>query len=506
MTSPVRGPYSSVKEFFPKSKPANIVNVDDQMRIQAYDAYHDIYWNENDIYKLTMRGENQRPIYLPSARKIVEATNRFLAVDFDYVVDPNRGDPEGRGEIGQMVENLFKREKMYSKFNMMRRYGLIKGDSIYHITADDTKPEGRRISVHNLDPAQYFPIEDPDDSTRIIGAHLVDLVQDPNQKDDKTKKVCRRQTYRKTPEGKITSELALFEIGKWDDRTLDKGDIKLVKVLKPPFPLPDEITTLPIYHWKNNEIPGLLFGMSELKGIETIIRGINQSISDEDLTLVMQGLGVYTTTAGPPVNPDGSAGTWDLGPASVVEVGTDQSFSRVTGVTSVAPMIDHMKFMMGEAQSSLGVNDIAAGVVDVSIAQSGIALSLQMSPILAKNGEKEQEILSVHDHLFYDLVHMWFPAYEGVDHPDVSVGSVVGDPLPENRDSAIQEILLLQASNLITIEMAQAKLSKYGYDFDADSATKVIADAKAMASALNSDGFNNRYEQELEEDGKSGAS
>ena len=79
--------------------------------------------------------------------------------------------------------------------------------------------------------------------------------------------------------------------------------------------------------------------MSQLVGLETLIFGINQSLSDEDLTLVMQGLGMYKTTASPPQDPDnpGVVADWNVGPGQVIEVGENQSFDRVTGVSDVSP-------------------------------------------------------------------------------------------------------------------------------------------------------------------------
>lgn len=504
MTVPV-GQYDTARPYFDKASD-NVVAEDDKDRLRAYALYEDIYHNRPETFAVTMRGDDQDqvPIYLPAAKKIIEATNRFLAVDFDFVIDPNRGAPEDRATMNRMVSNLFKREKMYTKHNNQRRYGLIRGDALWHVTADDTKEEGKRISIHELDPSTYFPITDPAHPDRIMGCHIVDKVQAPNQ-DDKTKQVARRQTYRRVvdgegnPTGKITTELTLWEINKWDDRNLKPEDLKPVAVLKPEEELHDRITTIPVYHFRNNVIPGGTFGLSEVAGIETIFAAINQSITDEDLTLVMQGLGMYWTNAAPPQNADGSDGNWEIGPGVVAEVGDDQTFGRVTGVSTVAPYLEHIKFMDEYAQQAHGVPDIAAGRVDVTVAESGISLALQLAPILAKNAEKEVEMLSVNDQMLYDITSQWFPAYESVDLPEVSVATVVGDPMPVNRETMVQEIMLLFTSGLITIAMAQAELSKFGYNFAAGSEEQAIADAKSLALAQNPDPYSNRYAQETEE-------
>lgn len=502
-----REQYAGALEFAGDTTLDNVPQADDQERIRAYRFYEDAYHNRPETFQITMRGEDdeQAAIYLPSARIIVEATNRFLAVDYSFMIEPGNGDGPHK-EAQRMLRNLWKRERMQTKFNNQRRYGLIRGDALFHVTADDTKDEGKRISIHELDPSQYYPIIDPDNSTRIIGCHIVDKVQDPRTPEDKSKMVARRQTYRKVLDangmstGKITSELALFALGKWDDRTGKDDDIEQISVLRPAFELPDPISEIPVYHWRNNVIPGGTFGISEVSGIERLMAAMNQSMTDEDATLVMQGLGMYTTDAAPPQNPDGTPGEWEVGPGVIVETGEGQSFSRVTGVSSVAPMQDHIKLMYDRANQAAGVPEIAAGSVEVSLAESGIALRLQMMPILAKNAEKESEMLATMDHMLYDLMGMWFPAYEGKDFSEVDVASSVGDPIPPNREAKIQEIMLLFTSGLITIRMAQAELAKFGYNFADGDEAQALADAAAMAAAKSGDPFANRYGAETEED------
>lgn len=521
MTSPmdIATQFSSAKPFFSKKPDANLAgSPEDAQRIQAYRLYEDIFHNRPETFSVTMRGEDEdsTPIYLPSGKKHIEAVNRFLAVDFNYTMDPSRGTPADRGEAKRLMDNLFKRERFFAKFASQRRYGLVRGDALWHITADENKEEGKRISIHELNPSNYFAIEDPNVAERILGCHIVDVIQDPRDKEDKSKFVARRQTYLRkgvvhlptggyeVPEGSelepgVTSELTLWTIGKWDDRYMKDEDLEKVSTPVPLFELPPEITTVPVYHIRNNRIPGAIYGLSELSGIETIVNAINQSITDEDLTLIMQGLGMYWTNAAPPQNADGSDGTWDIGPGSVVEVGDENTFGRVTGVSSVAPYLEHIKYIDEFAQQSLGIPDIAAGRVDVSIAESGISLRLQMAPLLAKNSEKEEEILGIQDQMIYDLLHQWLPAFEDLNgHEEITAACVVGDPMPENREARIQEVMLLQAAGLITIAQAQAELSKFGYTFASGDETKVIAEAAAIAKATSGDPFVNRYSQELE--------
>ncbi len=92
----------------------------------SYTLYEDIYWNVPDSFKLVMRGDDESPIYLPTARKIVEATHRFLAVNFDFVVNDKVGTSGEQAALELIMRALFKREEVYAKVTTQKRYGLIK--------------------------------------------------------------------------------------------------------------------------------------------------------------------------------------------------------------------------------------------------------------------------------------------------------------------------------------------------------------------------------------------
>jgi hypothetical protein len=500
--------WASARPFFSKgAAPAWVVDVDDQERLQAYALYENIYRINPGAFKLMQRGSDNTPIYLPKPRELIEATQRFLAVDWNYVVDPKVGIPGDRDLVSMLIRKIFKREKMYSTFSMQKRWGLIRGDQIWHVIADSTKPAGSKISVKAVDPANYFPIVDENDASKTIGVHLVDVIIDPNDPAG-TKTVARRQTYRKTERGRISSELALFELAKWDDRNLPPDKIEKIMDLMPVVDLPEQITALPVYHIINNQVPGLQFGSSQLQGVERVFAAMNQSISDEDLTLVLQGLGLYVTNAGPPKNADGTTGFWDLGPGQVIEgMGADFKFERVSGVSTVAPMLEHIQFLSDSASSALAVSDMAAGKVDVTVAESGISLQMQLAPLLAANAEKEQEILDVGDHLLYDLAHAWLPAYEGVSNEvAVEVVSTCGDPMPQNRDAEIKQIMDLVAAKLLSAQEGRVRLIALGFDLaENGSVDEIVAETQALALARNADPFVNRYASEFDKlDGASG--
>lgn len=484
--------YATVAPFL-TTLPSWIGNDSDAQRIAAYQLYENMYWNTPDTYKLVQRGSESKPVYIPCPRIIVEATNRFLAKDWDFMVDPAVGTPADQLLISTFLRKMFKREMMWSKFATQKRYGLIRGDTCWHITADDTKIPFQRVSIHELDPASYFPISDPDNMDKILGCHIVDQIIVG------TDTFARRQTYRKTDTGTISSSLTLFELAKWDDRY--GAETKQVQVVTPEFELPPAITQIPVYHIKNSRTPGDGFGNSEMRGFEMLAASVNQAVTDQELALALEGIGLYATTSGPPTDEDGNETNWLLGPGRVAEIEEGTEFKRVSGVSNL-PALDHVRFIMGAMQQAAGVPDVAIGNVDVSVAESGIALYLQLSPILSKNAEKETEMLGVYDQMLYDITQMWLPAYEGVPPEiDVEVTSVVGDPMPVNRDSRVAEIISLVTAvpPLISVAYAQQELAKFGYDFPAEMSADIITETSALTAAQNPDPFASRVASELED-------
>lgn len=469
------------------------VTGDDQERLGAYQLYDEIYWNVPETFKVVQRGTDDDPIYIPSARMLVEATNRFFGVGFDYrLVGGIDGD---RAIVGDAVRTLFKRERFFSKYNSFKRYSLIRGDAVWHILADPAKPAGRRISLHELSPDQFFPIFDVNDVERITGCHIVQII-----KDDKGKDIVRRQTYRKTENGTISSELGTFEVDGWDDRNLqqdtDPPPLKPLAVEVPLFELPSQITALPVYHVRNQWQSGQVYGSSDIRSFERVIAAINQGISDEELALALDGLGVYWTTA------DRPQGGWVLGPGSVIEGEEGEDFQRITGVSTVEPSLSHLNWIMSAMKQASGTPDIAIGNVDVSVAESGISLALQMSPLLARTAEKEAELLAVHDNMMFDLIRMWMPAYEALTQSaQISVDANVGDPMPVDRAAIIKEVSDLIAAQIITPDYGRKIIAeRLGYEFPDDMQGQVIANMRALAAATAFDPFEERVRQELSAD------
>lgn len=499
-------PLGSARPYFGKA-PAYVVNKDDQARVQAYELYENIFRINTGTFKLMQRGQDSAPVYLPTPKKCINTISRFLAVDWDFLVSPRVGVPGDQAIVQAMLNKLFKRELMRAKFSTQKVMGLVRGDKLWHIIADPKKPAGSRVSVFELNPSSYFPILQDNNPDKVIGCHIVDIIIDPGDP-NKAKEVARRQTYLKDPAtGVITSSLAYFEVNAWDDRNLEPKDIKQVAVGTAPFELPAAITTIPVYHVKNGRLGPPGFGLSELSGFERVYAAINQAISDEELTLAVQGLGLYTSTAAPPQNENGEEGDWELGPARVVELpGPDDKFERVSGVSTVAPMLEHIRFILDETLSAMGLSDVAMGNVDSATAESGIALALKLSPLLAKNADKEEEELGVTDQMLYDLVKMWLPTYEGLSADiAVEVLSVVGDPMPQNRQAKIAEIVSLATAvpPLISTAEARGELIKLGYDLPTDEAgqatsDELIAEQAKLAEARAYDPFANRFASEID--------
>jgi len=477
-------PYTTGEPFFQGSKPSWIPGDLDIMRIQAYQLYEEMYWNVPTVFQVSLRGSNEQPIYVPSARTIVDATHRYTAPGFSVAV--SGGSTGDQGKAMAELETFLRRERFLSKFSGAKRYGIIKGDWVWHITADPDKPEGSRISITSIDPGMYFPITDDENVDKILGAHLVEYITTPDGPR------IRRLTYRKVPQpdgtNKISVEDGIFETDKWEGPT-DKP----VKILQPVTMLPDDITSLPVYHIKNTETPGDPFGSSELRGLEVIAGALHQVMSDEDLALALDGIGVYATDSSHPIDPaTGQKTTWKMGPGNVQHV-DGKFFNRVSGVSGLGDSYGaHYNRLWEALKQAASTPDIAIGSVDVQVAASGVALALQLGPMLSKAADKNQLILDTHNQLFYDWLNMWEPAYEGMSFKGVVLSSTIGDAVPTDRVQRFAELNDMLDRGVIDTEYYRSEVSKLGYVFPVDIGTKADAEFQArnadqFAARLNSD-------------------
>ena len=481
-----------------RPRPIYVVNELDADRVTAYNTYEDIFHNVEEAFIAVLRNDDGDELsrrFIPAARMIIEATNRYLAKDPTITPTPVVINPDGselaadQATLLQLMKlwgDLAKREEFWTKFMTLKRWLLIRGDALLHVTADDTKPEGTRISVNEVEPASYFTVPNPIDPAKVDGVYLVSIVDD-----DEGEPVVQRQQYTKLETGRIWTQLRFFTVDKWDDRfPLTEEDLEEADVperfadspLIGGFELHPQITQIPVYHFRNNRRGNDPFGLSELQGIETLLSGITQTATDEDQTVVLTGVGIYVTTSGKPRDVDGNEEDWVIAPASVMELeSSEDRFERVPGVTTVQPLLDHLGMLEAQAQKTTGTPDIAVGRVEVTVAESGVALAIEMAPILAKNAEKEVDLKTKMEQMLYDLVTMWMAVYEGLDAKGVTLQLTFGDPLPVDRKAVLAEITEMVTAKLIPIEFAQVLLrERLGYNIPDDAMASMVAEQTQM--------------------------
>lgn len=483
MTQPdVSTSYSTIAPLF-GAMPGWIPSLE-QQRIASYNAYEEVYWNTSQVFKIMMRGGDAEEdvIYVPRPRTIIETVNRYVGVDLDFNIDQTTGTPASRTAASEAFKSLFAREAFYSKYNSNKRFGLIRGDWLWHVLADASKPQGSRLSILPVHPGNYFPVFESDEKEggspdKIVEVHLAEQIV----VGDDT--VVRRQTYRKEVlNGVVTiySSMATFKPDEW------ATDGKPIQILIPEFPLDSAITAIPVYHVPNFSEPGNPYGSSELRGFERLLAAINQAFTDEDITLALEGLGVYATdsNARPIDKATGEVTDWSVYPGRVIQ--NAAGFKRVEGVSTVVPYGDHIERMVNELKEASGANDAASGRVDVNVAESGIALLLHLAPILAKAKEKDRIILDVHGQMFFDL-RAWLKVYEGINIDDVMAVPILGDKLPKNHKNAVELVTLLMSTipPVLSAQSARVYLESEGLKmFASDEAARVEAEqAKVLGAA-----------------------
>ena len=468
----------------------------DANRIAAYNLYEQVYWNVPEAFQIIQRGSDSKPIYIPAAKKIVETLHRYLAKGISFVPDQNA--PENNEAYATLV-SLLRRERFKSKFSSAKRFGIIRGDWLLHMYADPERQDGSRISLEFIDPAGYFPIYNPDNVDEIIGCHLVAHVELEDGM------FIERLTYRKETEAggpsPITRTKELYEVDEWGGPGVEQGSP--VRTVLPAETLPAPIDQLPVYHIRNFEQDGTVWGSSELRGFEVLIGALNQGATDEELTLALEGLGVYATTAGKPINDEtGEEEAWNLGPARVVEHPDGTDFKRVTGVSSVAPYQDHLGYIERWIDIATGTPDIAAGTVDVQVAESGVALAMKMAPMLDRAEEKDETIKAVLDNWLFDL-RSWYIAYEPtLRAPMESALWVVsfGSKLPVNREQKFAELMTLAKADppVVPMTWVRGELSKIGYEFADDTEVMdAILTERTIFAQIAMDVTGARMDQEL---------
>jgi len=476
-----------------------------QERVASYQVYEEIYWSHvATSYKIMNRGldAEDEPVYVPSSRIMVDTLNRYVAPKLTFQVVGETGSDETKLKATEAFANLFKRERFASRYSAGKREGLMKGDWLWHVVGDPDKPEGRRISLLTVKPGSYFPVfedetvegGDPDKMVMVILAEQV-------QVGDETR--VRTQRYAREENGVILSSLELWKPDEWFNWRFDDEVKQPVEVLSPPTPLPPQITAFPVYHIPNTVETGETFGSSEMRGLEILQAALNQTATDEDLTLALMGLGLYATEEpGSPRNEQGQQVPWFVSPGAVLE--NAKGLHRVEGLTNLVPFTEHVDRLEGYIADASGATDAAKGRLQVQEAESGIALQLRLSPTLSKAEEREQIILDVHTQMFYDLTTMWFPAMESLNFTDVTVIPVLGDKLPVNRVAEVALMNELVLAGILSAGSARKYLATKGFAdmFDPAEGQLVLAEKVANAAAEGGDSALGDRENEELNDGE----
>lgn len=488
MTSPTEfTPYSTLVSFFPSAKPSWVPTDLDQARIMSYQLYEQMYWTAPGTFTLVSRGTEDKPIYLPSAKVVVETVNRYTATKMSFSCTPVAGASLSEDQLvgaHQWFDDFLTRERFWSKFAGNKRYGLIRGDWLFHLSADPSKPQGSRISIHALTPSTYFPINDPDDIERILGCYIAQQFVPEGSTDT----LIKRTAYYKSDHPKIGKPVGgniSYEVTTHEQDSWYGDNVSAVSTITPLTELP--VTSLPVYHIRNFDEPSNPFGSSELRGIERLMAAINQGISDEELTLALDGLGMYETDAPPPKDNQNNVLDWSLGPGRVIEHPAGTTFGRLGGVSSdgVAAMQAHLKYLGDWLTQAAAVPPVARGAVDASIAQSGIALFLEMSPLIANTDEKDITIREVMSQMFYDLVTQWVPVYEGQGalFGNIQVRPVFGDKMPVDREKFFAELDNMLKEQVISAAYYREQAAKMGYVFPEGIGLDIIEEQAALAEA-----------------------
>ena len=404
MTSPTAGvfsKYSDVVQLIGVGGFPNWVPDYERDRIAAYQAYEEMYWTHNGTFAAITRGTDEDPIYVPTARIVVNTLARYSGKGLRILANPMYGTPAEQQAVTMALEPLLAREAFVPRFTGSKKMALIQGDSVWHVVANSAKLPGTRVSLKKVDPAAYFPVPDEFLEEGVYRrVHIAEQTPDP---DDDSKTVVERLTYTQmeTPEGGpgvVFREAGLYEVENWDGG--EKPPV-LKEQLLPLEPLDVRITQIPVYHFKNSLLDDDTYGNSAVRGLARIMAAINQSTSDEDLALALEGLGVYATESGSPVDSDGEETDWWISPGRVLE--NVKNFRRVEGVTSVQPFGDHLDRLTKYLFLAADVTEAAIGEIDAQTAESGIARMLKLAPTIEAAREINDAWKAGLTQLFFDM-------------------------------------------------------------------------------------------------------
>ena len=448
-------PYSTLGAF--KVTQPTIFPEDHRERIGSYFKYDEMYWNDDTQFTLRVL-EGEEPLYIPNARTIVDTTSHYLLKGLQ--VHPES--PEKNRALTDALKNFLTRERFYSRFHTAKHAGVARGDFAFHMTADPTKPDGTRLSLTSIDPATVVPIYDDDDMTKLLRVHIVEAYRDALEP---TKQLIRKLTYEYELVGgrkRVFREEAIWELEPkwWGPKP------KKVRELISRAPLPEAITVIPVYWFQNIGWDGQQFGSSELRGFERLNYAVSQAATDQEVALSLEGLGVYATDGGRPVDDQGNEVDWEIAPGKVMEVPQGSFFRRVEGMSTLKPSMDHINYLESKLREAGGLSDVALGRVDVQTAQSGIALAIKFMPTLAKIEERDLAGVEGLTQLFHDW-KTWWSVYER-EVLDGEIEVTIGDKLPTNRTERINELNNMLDRKVISKKYYREEMQTLGYEFPDD--------------------------------------
>jgi len=195
------------------------------------------------------------------------------------------------------------------------------------------------------------------------------------------------------------------------------------------------------------------------------------------MALALEGLGVYATDGGRPVDDDGTDSVWEVAPGKVMEVPVGSYFRRVEGVGSITPMMEQLKYLESKMFGAAGMTDVALGQVDVQVAQSGIALAIKFMPTLARIEDRDTSFKEVLQQMFHDL-KAWFEVYDpGSAIPSVDV-LIDKSKLPVNRTERLNELNNMIDRKIISIRTYRDEIAKLGITIPADEDQQIAKEAK----------------------------
>lgn len=429
---------------------------DERTRVAAYIKYDELYWNDDSQFALRIL-EGESPIYIPNARTIVDTTAHYLLKGLQIRSE----DPEKHTETAQALDNLLKREMFYSRFHTAKHAGVARGDFVFHLTADPTKPAGTRLSLTPVDAADVIPVYDEDDITKLLRVHLVQIWVDAQDRQQYIKKL----TYQNEivdGQRRVSRSEGIYKLN--DSWYGQKPELKKQTIAL--GLLPASISTIPVYWFKNMDWDGQQYGSSELRGFEGLVRGISQASSDQAGSLSLEGLGVYATDGGRPVDEDGNDTDWEVAPGKVMEVPTGSYFRRVEGLSTLKPSMDHIGYLESKLREAGGLSDVALGRVDVQTAQSGIALAIKFMPTLAKIEQRDQAGVDRLQQLFYDW-KIWHAVYENTTLTG-DILATLGQKLPEDRIATLNELNNMLDRKVISVQYYRSKMAELGWVFPDD--------------------------------------